>query len=118
MAHLIASNTTRGTTILSDGWRASNPWSRFVGLLGYAGLKPGEGLHIIPCSSVHTCFMRFSIDVVYLNRDGQVVKIVPALKPFRFSIGGRGARSVLELPVGTIAATGTQAGDQLALSEG
>jgi uncharacterized membrane protein (UPF0127 family) len=97
--------------------RALNPWTRFVGLLARNNLRPGEGLHITPCSSIHTCFMRFPIDLLYLNREGVAVKSVPALKPFRFSGGDRGAHSVLELPAGTVAQTGSEAGDRVTLTE-
>jgi uncharacterized membrane protein (UPF0127 family) len=55
---------------------------------------------ITPCSSVQTTFMRFAIDVVFLDRDGQVVKVVQELRPYRGALGGRGAHSVLELPAG------------------
>jgi uncharacterized membrane protein (UPF0127 family) len=61
--------------------------------------------------------MRFPIDVVYLDREERVTKTVSALGAWRLSWGGRGAHSVLELPVGTIAETGTSAGDQLKLAE-
>ena len=84
-----------------------------VGLLGRRRLDPGEGLLIDPCSTVHTAFMRFSIDLVYLDRDRRVVKVVPDLRPFRASAAFGGARSVVELPVGVIERTGTQPGDEL-----
>ncbi len=107
-------NTTRNTVIAAQVRRAATPWARLVGLLGRSGLAAGEGLHLLPCGSVHTWFMRFTIDVLYLDRDGRVVKAVPALRPFRWSWGGRRAHSVLELPAGTIAASGTRPGDALA----
>ncbi len=112
---LCARNETRGTVLATAAWRAANPWTRTVGLLGRAGLAPGEALHIVPCQSVHTWFMRFAIDVLYLDRAGRVVKPVPNLRPFRYSWGGRRAHSVLELPAGTIASTGTAAGDQITI---
>lgn len=88
-------------------------WSRLVGLLGRASLLHGDALVIEPCRSVHTAFMRFAIDVVMVDRSRRVVKVVSGLKPFR--VGGilRSARAVVELPSGTIAETGTEAGDQL-----
>lgn len=64
-------------------------------------------------TSIHTAFMRFAIDVVYVNRSGQVVKVVSDLKPFRMSGVLRGGRSVIELPSGIVVATGTVKGDQL-----
>jgi hypothetical protein len=58
-------------------------------------------------------FMRFPIDAVFFDRDRRVVRTAERLAPWAFSIGARGARDVLELPVGTVARTGTQAGDEL-----
>jgi len=106
-------NTTRSTELASNAKPARSFTQRLVGLLGRAGLDPGEALLLEPCSSVHTAFMRFAIDVVYVDRAGKVVKVVPELRPFRVSGALRGARSVIELPSGTIAATGTVPGDQL-----
>jgi uncharacterized membrane protein (UPF0127 family) len=107
-------NVTRDAELADEGFAARNVWARTVGLLGRSGLKAGEALLIEPCSSIHTAFMRFTIDVLYLDRAGQVVKTVGCLKPFRLSAKWSGARSVIELPSGVIAATGTEVGDQLA----
>jgi hypothetical protein len=106
-------NRTRGTLLADRASAARSFWSRLAGLLGRASLKPGEALLIEPCSSVHTLFMRFAIDVLYVDRGGVVVKCVPDLRPFRASAAIRGARSVIELPGGTIRRTATTAGDQL-----
>jgi uncharacterized membrane protein (UPF0127 family) len=108
-------NQTRGREIGGRIRRAGNPWSRFVGLLGRRGLAEGEGLHIVPCSSLHMFFMRFPLDIVYLDAGLQVLKTVENLRPWRVS-AGRGAKTTLELPTGTIARTGTQPGDQLTSS--
>lgn len=89
--------------------------SRLVGLLGRGSLPPGEGLVIDPCSSVHTAFMRFAIDVLYVSRDGEVLKIVPNMKPFRASAMARARCYVIELPTGTAAETSTAVGDELEL---
>lgn len=107
-------NETRGAILADHAFQARSHWSRLVGLLGRASLEPGEALLIDPCTSVHTAFMRFPIDVVYLNRDGRVVKTCPDLRPFRVSGVLRGGRSVIELPTGVIEATGTVPGDQIA----
>lgn len=87
-------------------------WSRFWGLMGRRALADGQALLIDPCSSVHTMFMRFPIDVIYLDRENRVVKIADGLKPYRASLGG-GARRVLEMPLGAAAASGLAVGDQL-----
>ena len=106
-------NSTRGTQLASDARTARGFWSRLVGLLGRSSLRAGEALVLDPCNSVHTFFMRFPIDVVYVDRSRQVVKVVPDLKPFRVSGLLRSRSSVIELPSGTIANTGTAPGDQL-----
>jgi uncharacterized protein len=118
VGQLAATNLTREAALATTGRRADNPWTRLVGLLGRSGLAAGEGLHILPCKSVHCWFMRFPIDVIYLDREQRVVKTVPTLRPFRFSWGGRGAHSVLELPAGAIAATDTSIGDQVTFTSG
>mgnify|MGYP003861687789 CR=1 FL=1 len=70
-----------------------------------------------PCRSVHTCFMRFPIDVVFYNDEGEVVAVFPALTPFRFTPLIKSARGALELPAGTVAKTGTRVGDLLRFEE-
>jgi uncharacterized protein len=108
-------NTTRDHVLATNVQEPSNPWTRMIGLLGRARLPPDYGLHLRPCRVVHTWFMRFSIDVIYLDEDDRVVKAVPGLRPFRFSAGGRHAHATLELPAGTIAMTGTRMGDLVRL---
>jgi uncharacterized membrane protein (UPF0127 family) len=108
-------NQTCGSEIGGRIRRAGNPWSRFVSLLGRGGLGEGEGLHIVPCSSVHMFFMRFALFIVYLDAGLQALKTVENLRPWRISAGRR-ARTTLELPTGTIARSGTQPGDQLVSS--
>jgi len=85
----------RGGDIAERVEVASNPWSRFWGLMGRRGLDPGHGLLIKPCSSIHMFFMRFPIDVVFLDRDNVVVKVVHGIKPWRMAMGefGPGLRS-------------------------
>ena len=106
-------NSTRNTELADKAWTAVGFWPRLVGLLKRSSLEPGEALILEPCTSVHTAFMRFAIDVVYVGRSGQVVKLSPGLKPYRMSGVLRGGRAVIELPSGTVEATGTVVGDQL-----
>jgi uncharacterized protein len=108
-------NETSGLSLADDCAEARSFWARGRGLMGHPGLAPGEGLLIEPCSSVHSFFMRFAIDVVFVNRQDQVVGLTEAMPPNRPFAGAWGARYVIELPAGTIAATGTEAGDQLRL---
>jgi uncharacterized membrane protein (UPF0127 family) len=106
---------TNGQVIASRVRRASALWERTVGLLGRRSLGTEEGLWIEPCNGIHTIGMRFSIDVIVLDRELRVLNIIHALKPFRIACGGKGARSVLELPAGT--ASSIRVGDQLVLIE-
>ena len=92
---------------------ARSYWSRLVGLTGRAGLAEGEGLLLAPCSSVQCFFMRFPIDVIFVDRDAQVVKVAPGLRPFRVTLGGRGAWAAVEVPEGAAARSSTVTGDRL-----
>lgn len=92
---------------------ADTSLSRFIGLLGRSGLAPGEGLLIRPSNGVHTLFMRFSIDVLLLDKESRVIAAYPHLRPFRLTSINWKAASALEVPCGTIAQTQTQKGDQL-----
>lgn len=86
------------------------------GLLGRSGLEPGSGMLIDAAPSVLTFFMRFPIDVVFLDRDRTVVRVVHALKPWRVA-GARRAVAALELPAGTAAEARLEEGDVLVLEE-
>jgi uncharacterized membrane protein (UPF0127 family) len=92
---------------------ATTSATRLRGLLGRTGLEPGEGLLLRPANAVHMCFMRFAIDAVFLDREDRVVKVAAELRPWR-AAGARGARAVLEVPAGSCASLGVQAGDRLA----
>jgi len=87
---------------------------RRTGLLKHKSLPPGSGLWLVPCEGIHMIGMKFSIDALFLNRDRRVVKICPNMGKWRMALSLR-AHSVLELPAGTSAETGTTVGDQLAV---
>lgn len=108
-------NQTNGKILADRARQATSFLSRLVGLLGRRDLAMGEGLLIAPCGSIHTFFMRFSIDVLFLDSAGRILKACPSLPAWRTRGPYRGCRSVLELPAGVIAASGTQEGDQLQL---
>jgi uncharacterized membrane protein (UPF0127 family) len=110
-------NKTRETVLAEDVRLAESMWDRFWGLMGRKGLPDQTGLLIRPCSSIHTAFMRFPIDVVFLDRSLKVVKVAPAMKPFRAAIAG-GAHSALELNAGAAELAQVQKGDQLDLLDG
>jgi hypothetical protein len=94
---------------------ADNFLTRGLGLLGRRSLASDGGLLIEPCSSVHTLFMRFPIDVLYLDRENVVVKAA-SMPAFRLSLGGKEAKKVLELPGGAIESRGVSVGERLTLS--
>ncbi len=106
------SNRTRGTVLATRLEVADDASRRSKGLLGRDGLEVGQGLWIVPCESVHTFFMKFPIDLVYLDRKNRVKKVRSAVGPWRLS-ACLSAHSVLELPAGTIRATLTEVGDAL-----
>jgi uncharacterized protein len=109
---LQVTNPVRSTVLATCLEVADSGPKRNKGLLGREGLAPGEGLWIVPCESVHTFFMRFPIDLVYLDRKHRIKKVRSAVGPWRLS-ACLSAHSILELPAGTIRATQTQPGDSL-----
>jgi uncharacterized membrane protein (UPF0127 family) len=108
-------NLTRGTILASRLEVAGAGPARRKGLLGRDRLVSGEGLWIVPCESVHTFFMRFPIDLVYLDRKYRIRKLRGDVGPWRLS-ACFSAHSVLELPSGTIRQSRTQPGDTLEFS--
>ena len=115
---LIAKNLDTGAVVADQVAVADTRATRAVGLLNRSGLNPGEALWIVPSRGVHTCWMRFAIDVVALDDQGVVVDQVAALKPWRIRLPRRGTAGVLELPAGALAATGTRIGHRIELSPG
>ena len=107
--------SARGTEVCRSCIHARTPLRRLRGLLGRPALAPGTGLLLEPCASVHTLFLRHTIEVVFLGADGTILRVVPALRPWRHA-ACRGARSVLELPPGTCARLGVGAGDLLLIA--
>ena len=79
---------------------AKNFWKRFLGLMGKKNLPEGQGLLLINCNNIHMCFMRFSIDVIYINKDFQIKKIVHSLKPWIGLSMCLSADSTIELAAG------------------
>jgi uncharacterized membrane protein (UPF0127 family) len=96
---------------------ADTALSRLRGLLGRRGLPAGEGLLLRPSPSIHTFFMRFPIDVVFLDRELRVLRVADAVKPWR-AVACRGARAVLELAAGEASARGIAVGERLSLRDG
>lgn len=84
--------------------RADTPWKRFKGLMFQQSIGSDETLLLMPCNSIHTFFMRFDIDVIFLNSNMEVIKLCERLKPGRFGVICFSADAVLECPAGFIAA--------------
>jgi uncharacterized protein len=110
-------NVSRGVTLVHRGRVANNPWTRFKGLIGVRKLPAGDGLLITPCSSIHCMWMSIPIDVLYCSKDHQAVGVDQWLKPWRIGSLYKGVRYVIELPAGTIAGSGTTAGDRLRIGD-
>ena len=108
-------NQTRGTTVCEHAEIADNPWTRLRGLLGRDSLASDRGMLISPAPSIHSAFMRFDFDAVFLDREMHVVKISERIPPWR-ARSAKGARSVLELAAGEASRRGVQVGDELAVT--
>jgi len=109
-------NETRNTILADAADQADTSAKRRTGLLKHERLAPGEGLWIVPCESVHTFFMKFPIDLVYLDKKRRVLKVRDSVPAWRLSACLR-AHSILELPAGTAKSTGTVPGDVLAIDK-
>jgi uncharacterized protein len=101
-----------GTVVCEHCLLAETMFTRLRGLLGRKGLAEGEGLLLRPASSIHTAFMRFAIDAVFIDRENRIVKVAAELRPWRMA-ACRGSRAVLELPAGEAARRGMRPGVSL-----
>jgi hypothetical protein len=108
-------NESTGEVLASRAEVASSFWRRGVGLLGRTDWSASDGLVIAPCNSIHCFFMSLTIDVVYLDRGGKVLRVVPKLRPWRIGPLVWSAHSVVELPLGTTTATNCQPGHRLVI---
>ena len=90
---------------------------RLRGLLGRSGLAAGDGLLLRPCGSVHTWFLRFAIDVVFLDGELKVLRVLPRMRRWRMA-GASGAKAVLELAAGEAETRGVRVGDRLVVEQG
>ncbi|HEX3031369.1 MAG TPA: DUF192 domain-containing protein [Bacillota bacterium] len=108
-------NRDNQQVVASDLELAYTFFSRLKGLMGRPSLAPGHGLEIRPCNSVHTCFMRFELDLLFLDANRRILHLERAMRPWRLSRIVKGAVMVIELPAGTIAAAGCKEGQLLEL---
>jgi uncharacterized membrane protein (UPF0127 family) len=106
-----AINVTRQVTLATDVRVADTSLERGTGLLKDTELAEGHGLWIVPCNSIHSFGMKFIFDAIFLDRELRVVHLVREMRPWRISKIKFGAKSVLELPAGAIARSGTEIGD-------
>ena len=110
-------NLTRKTVLSFRTYQATSFGDRLRGMIGRPFDRNDFDAMVFPsCSSIHTCFMTFPIDVVVLGAENTVLKTCPDCRPWRPSVRCRGAHSVIELPAGALAHTGTEPGDRLDLN--
>ena len=110
-------NLTKKTVLSYRTFQAVSFADRLRGMIGRPFEQIGIDAMVFPsCSSIHTCFMTFPIDVIFLGTDNTVLQTHPGCRPWRFAVWCRGAQSVIELPPGALAHTGTMPGDRLDLN--
>jgi uncharacterized membrane protein (UPF0127 family) len=117
MKRVCFSNQATGEPVAAKVMVADRFLLRARGLLGRRRLTDPEGLWIHPCGSVHTCFMRFCIDLLFLDAELNILAQRRQMKPFRMAMGPSGTRSVLELPAGRLDRLECAVGQQLAMLE-
>lgn len=110
---MIVQNANRDTVLGAAIEVAETSAKRAKGLLGRDALADGEGLLFKHCSSLHTLFMRFAIDIAFISKDGKVLKLAHSVPPFRICVAPLRAHYALELPAGSLEASGTKENDML-----
>jgi uncharacterized membrane protein (UPF0127 family) len=110
-------NETRGSVVAEKCRVAQGLFQAVFGLHLLPQLNVGEGLLLPGSTTIDTTFMRYSIDLVFLDRNRRVTKVVPDLQPWRFALWNPGARDCLELPSGAAAESQTRPGDQLSIAD-
>lgn len=106
-------NITNGSVLANSIELANTFKKRLKGLIGRHGLNCGEAVILYPCNSIHTFFMKFPIDVLFVDKEAVVLKTMENIKPFSLSPRITNSYMVVELPAGRLAATGTTAGNHL-----
>ena len=106
-------NSRTGRDLANEARLAKNFFSRAVGLMGKKTIKKGEGLVLPKCNSVHSFFMNFNIDLVFVNENQVVITIIENLPKWRISPFIKDSAKAIELPTGTIKESGTMIGDLL-----
>lgn len=104
-------NSNTGKYLAGYPFYAGNPLIRLTGMIGRRFVcGKFDALIFERCSSVHTCFMRFPLDLVFIDRENKVVSVHRRVRPWKFVFGGKGAVTVIELPPGAIDFSGTEKG--------
>lgn len=112
---MVLREITTGRIIAGRVYVARGFWDRGLGLLARPVLRPGEALWLDPCGSIHTWGMRYPIDVLFLNEEQRVLRILRNLRPWRLGWAPHGTRSAVELPAG--GADEVREGDRLRIEE-
>lgn len=108
-------NQSKNTILATEAVVADKALSRIKGLLGRKELRAGEALIIKPCNSIHTFFMRFPIDVLFVDKHSKAIKAIHSILPFHLTAIYFTAAFAIELPVGSLAASFTEPGDTILL---
>jgi hypothetical protein len=109
-------NLTKWNVVCERAVLADTPLPRMRGLLGMGSLRRGSAVLLQPAPSIHTAFVRFAFDAVFLDRNLRVVRVIERVKPWRI-VSDRRAASVLQLAAGEIVARGIEVGDQVVVSD-
>ncbi|MGE5629001.1 MAG: DUF192 domain-containing protein [Solirubrobacterales bacterium] len=104
-------------TISENLIRADNYYKRLKGLMFTDNLPENQALHIIPCNEVHTFFMKYNIDVLYIDKNNKIISMDEELKPGKIGRFVKGSNSVIELPPGKIKKECIEVGQVLSFSE-
>jgi uncharacterized protein len=110
-------NLTKNTLLADEAKMANTFFTRLVGLLNRNALRKGEALILTPSNCIHSFFMRFTIDVIFLDKTGKIIKTLPSFKPFRLSPIYFNSHSVIELPENTLKFSQTQPGDNIKITQ-
>ena len=109
-------NQTKNTIIASDAKTANSFFSQAVGLIGRKPISSREGLLLPRCRCIHMCFMRFPIDVIFIDRQNMVVGLVKEIKPFHISPYFSKAQTAIEIAAGRIVQSKTEIADKITIS--
>lgn len=109
---------SRGSVLIPSLWVARDFFSRFLGLMGRKGLSPEEALLFPRCNSIHTFFMRFPIDVIFLDEKNVIVEVIERMPAWRMLLPRRAAKHTLEMAGGRAKALGLTKGIVLEWGDG